>query len=920
MKPSTLLVSVILSTSAAQAAEVTSDELKHIALQYDRSLQQVGACTDQVPADKQAWQRLFDCLDIEHQALPDVLVTAQYIGPEVPEIQGRYRLSRDMIAASPKGGGDISELLDVLPGVYSGDETHSAEQQAEIVARRLSISGGQPWQTGFFLDGVNFNSRQDPAAFDLNNNEINDVAGSAQAMNINEQIVESIEVFDNNIPARYGSFSGGVVDVVTREASRKKFRYGVSMRGTNSDWNKYRIFYPQSEKATDRQLELKSPEFSKQSYSAYLSGPVSPYHSVLLSGNYLKSTVTGISLNESRQSYRENSNVLLKLTQENLWLDRVEWSTTYAPYENRNYLRDVRNSDITLKGGGVSSSIKLKQGFDSFNWHGRLAYSVSENSRQAPTHYYPWADIRGRDWGNGDEGTGTSVSREGGYGDLDKTQATTALSSGINDIFFNWGKSYHNVSAGLQLNHETLKRQRFRDTYVYNSPNREEKFLEDFNCSGFIFDCVERTTSITLEQLEQQLGEPFDENNPDHIIAREATIITAPQYFSQRRVYHQENIDVSVTNLGLYVEDSIDFNQVTLNLGLRYDYENFLRNHNIAPRISAGYRINGDANMLITAGLNRYYDSNLLTYKVREKRKPYTFQKRTVNDEGFVQGWQDVRESSGERYTYNDLRTPFSNELVLGWKHATGYVGTYAIKYIKRWREDQLVRGDERIYNEQDGFYYRAQTNDGSGKSERISLSWNYQINGHNLWANTSYQISESSSTSYDVSADDAQLSDLVILDRGAHLDENERYQETSLNSLSRVVREFGQPFTMNMGWNYRWNPYVLTSIVASYRQSFDTVRKTSNVRASEQLDRLCPSCGTGDEILLPIYEEVKVPERLLVNSALKVDLIKSGEHQLKLTTDIENLFNSRTHTVLKGDSGVETGRSFWLGISYDYK
>lgn len=920
MKPSILLVSVILTASAAHAAEVISDELKHIALQYDRSLQQVGACTDQAPADKQAWQRLFDCLDIEHQALPDMLVTAQYIGPEVPEIQGRYRLSRDMIDASPKGGGDISELLDVLPGVYSGDETYSAEQQAEIVARRLSISGGQPWQTGFFLDGVNFNSRQDPAAFDLNNNDINDVAGSTQAMNINEQIVESIEVFDNNIPARFGGFSGGVVDVVTREASRNRFNYGFSLRGTNSDWNKYRVFYPQSEKATDREFDLKSPEFSKQSYSAYLSGPISSYHSVLLSGNYLKSTVTGISLNESRQSYRENTNVLLKLTQEELWLDKIEWSTTYAPYENHNYLKDARNSDITLKGGGGSSSIKLKKGFDKFNWHGKLSYSVSENSRNSSPHFYPWANIRGRDWGDGNEGSGTLVSREGGYGDINKVQTTMALDSGIDDIFFSWGKSYHNVSAGFQLNHETLKRQRFRNTFVYNSPKKEEKFLDKFNCSGFIFDCVERTTSMTLAQLEQQLGEPFDANNPVHIIAREATIITAPQYFSLRRVYHQENIDVSVANLGLYVEDSIDFDHFTLNLGLRYDYENFLRNHNIAPRISAGYRINGDANMLITAGLNRYYDSNLLTYKVREKQKPYTFQKRTVNDEGFVQGWQDVRESSGERYTYNDLRTPFSDELVLGWKHATGHLGTYTIKYIKRWREDQLVRGDERIYNEQDGFYYRAQTNDGSGKSERISLSWNYQINGHNLWANTSYQISESSSASYDVPADDAQLSDLVFLDRGKHLNITERYQETSVSSLDRVVREFGQPFIINMGWNYRWTSYLLTSFVASYRQSFDTVRKSSEDRASAQLNRLCPSCSTGNEILLPVYDKVKVPQRLLINSALKADLIQSGEHQLKLTADIKNLFNSRTHTILKDGSGIETGRSFWLGISYDYK
>ncbi|MGR3980904.1 TonB-dependent receptor [Pseudoalteromonas sp. 1181_04] len=39
----------------------------------------------------------------------------------------------------------------------------------------------------------------------------------------------------------------------------------------------------------------------------------------------------------------------------------------------------------------------------------------------------------------------------------------------------------------------------------------------------------------------------------------------------------------------------------------------------------------------------------------------------------------------------------------------------------------------------------------------------------------------------------------------------------------------------------------------------------------------------------------------------------------VELRADVTNLFNARTNTVTEGFSGVEPGRMYWLGASYNF-
>jgi len=83
------------------------------------------------------------------EALEHIEVKGQYIGIEVPEVIGRSYLDRNFITSIAKGNGDINELIALLPGVQLSNDAFSIESLAEISAPEISISGAQPWQTGF---------------------------------------------------------------------------------------------------------------------------------------------------------------------------------------------------------------------------------------------------------------------------------------------------------------------------------------------------------------------------------------------------------------------------------------------------------------------------------------------------------------------------------------------------------------------------------------------------------------------------------------------------------------------------------------------------------------------------------------------------------------------------------------------------
>ena len=247
--------------------------------------------------------------NVEH-----IEVIGRYIGIEAPEAFGRFMLSKDFIRNAPKTTGDINDLIALLPGVQLSEDALAVSQAGEIRAKQISISGAQPWQTGFFINGMNFNSRLDPGAYNRSEGAVNDVQGGPQNFNVNSQIVDSIDVYDSNIPVEFGGFSGGVVDVQTASAVQAdKARVSLGYRGSNSDWNQYHIINGDIDDDGDVfSTDLLTPEFEQQSVNFLASTPLSENQGLLVSVNYLTAKKSKVSFREIVNTERQNINLLVK--------------------------------------------------------------------------------------------------------------------------------------------------------------------------------------------------------------------------------------------------------------------------------------------------------------------------------------------------------------------------------------------------------------------------------------------------------------------------------------------------------------------------------------------------------------------------------------------------------------------------------
>ena len=846
-----------------------------------------------------------DCANLEH-----IQVNGQFIGIEVPEVIGRAYLNRDFINATPKGNGDINELIALLPGVQLSDEAMSIDSLAEITAPEISISGAQPWQTGFSLDGMNYNNRVDPATSSRLTASANDVSGGVQTMNVNSDIVDSITVYDHNIPAEYGDFSGGIVDVKTKSPFLTGDSGSIAYRTNQSDWGQYHVIQGDEERVSETAGALEPPSYTKENLDLSLQKRFNKHHGVLFSVNYMQSEISDLSLQTMQTQKRTNINSLIKYSYRDGWIDKLDLTAMYSPYQSDAYLKDVAASDYKLEGGNMGLIANFANDTKFGYWDTKINYSRSDSSREGPEHYFSWLQIKGKEWGQlADQGDDIRLSQEGGYGNLDTVQDTINIKSSLDVPRFEWLSMEHDIKLGGEYTSQSVKRDRDQDSYNYNAPQYIFNPNNPLDCNGYTLDCVQEQYRVDLTTLAEQFGGTFNFNDPEQSLAYAENTLVAAQYFSSRQVTPQEHIDVSLSRQSLFITDSLKWWRLSLNLGLRYDYDDFLKNHNIAPRLSVGYDIFDDGNTLLTAGANRYYDASLMSYKIREQQRFSYREYRPIRDSR-LQGWQPSAYTGEFKYQFDELDTPYDDEIALGLKHATQSFGNFSGKYVRRLKKQQFsrVRSDE---VSEDGYKYIRMTNNGTGSSKRYSIAWDARFAGHSLWANVSYSENKASNLSYDADADNTPLEALVYYQEG---DEG---RAVSLSQLQMLKTNFASPVIANIGWNVDWLDSLSTGLSATYKGAYDNAVKTTRLE-SYGLTQECSTCAI-ETVYLSVYEKREIEARIMVGLNLRFNYEFVKGQNVELRADITNLFNARTNTVTEGFSGVEPGRMYWLGASYNF-
>jgi hypothetical protein len=159
---------------------------------------------------------------------PSVLVTAS---------TGRA-LAKELIDALPVGRRPV-DVAELAPGLTAN--TFNAGQ--------LAISGGFGYDNLFMVNGV-----------DTNDN----VFGTQNTLFI-EDAIAGVSVLTAGIPAEYGRFSGGVVNVVTRSGGNE---FGASFRQnlSNPDWI--------AETPRERQNNIEHADVLSSAYEGTFGGPI----------------------------------------------------------------------------------------------------------------------------------------------------------------------------------------------------------------------------------------------------------------------------------------------------------------------------------------------------------------------------------------------------------------------------------------------------------------------------------------------------------------------------------------------------------------------------------------------------------------------------------------------------------------------
>ena len=832
-----------------------------------------------------------------------IKVVGQRVNPISQSSEGSYTLDQKLIEDYNFGNGNLNDLLGVLPGVQYGESAYKADQVSNIKPPEVSVAGSYGQQSGYSIDGINNNSKLNTSNATADRNLLQDVVGHSQEVFINLQMLDEVTVYDSNIPAKYGQFAGGLVLAQTKNAEQKT-QYGFSYRQTADSFVKYQRFYAPNFDGDDT---LRIPDFGKRDFNAYYSTPINDKSGISAQFQVLESKESYDQLGTYRQQLQKNYNAMVKYHNHLSTNDLVTVSLLYAPFEGNYFDTNALNSDYKTTGGGqvINGNWEANRGWGDFD--SKFSWRRSTNDKDTSPVRLLWANAEGKSWGEYKE---SSVSVEGGYGDIEKVQDTFTFSQDfvLNAKRHRWG--YQQFNVGYKLEHQHTQFNRLEDSVIYNGV----VISPDINCNGYTVDCVETGFHRPISEIETELGRPFDFSNPQDVFLYNENLAQTGQYFQRRQVSPKGDAEAKVNYLSMYIEDEIDWGRLTAVVGLRYEYNDFFKNHTLAPRARFKYDLNSDATQALTLGLNRYYQGDVASYKLNQAMTPMREEVRKVLNNRPGQ-WEAAKLNSGYRYEYENTKTPFSDELTLAYR-AQLFGGTVEAKWLTRESKDSINR--VKGFNaEGESVLFAA--NYGGSKYERISLTWMANFDNQHVQFNVSHSSTEVARESFDGDTSVSYGGNKKVL--------NFEYDDSELvflddnlvtrNDLALERQDFNRPVVINAGWGGEWGAWRL-SASARYNGKQDAIYATDQYRSFNEAIEICTGCA-------PLSQEYQVyikderPAFWLLSGSIKYSFDIFGKDKVVLSFDGENLLNKRTYQIAPKTTGLELGRRFWLGISYKH-
>lgn len=816
----------------------------------------------------------------ESVVLDEVVVKSTSFSQQI----GTQKLTEKEIAQLPATNGNITDLLKHNPNVRFSGTSDNSNSGGEIKPNEVSFHGEKFYNNNFIVNGMSNNDNLNPP----NNSRYTDTrpaganaydlpAGSTQSFWIDTRMVKSVEAFDSNISAKYGRFTGGVVDVKLKDPELDKHSGSVSFRTTNERWAEFHTDNNRTlESATALNLQ---PKYTKQEYGLMLNQPLSDKAAVRFA--YSRKTSDIQYYHPNLQTYDENRHLsekakfgaIQRRLNENFLLNGIYlpdngdlWrlTLTYAPNRSKFYKQDVVNGAYTNTGGGFQADLEWEKTFENVAMTSRIGYKQSGNRiSHQEEDYYRYQASNYLDWVSS-----SGFAMFGGYGKSSVTSTDLLFKQDFKINEFDWANTAHKIETGWEAKITKAAHQRDKSSHNY--------IFEKANviCHG-AEACIDGEQYATTDQITE---------------AR-----------------HKKVRDDAYS---AYIQDTMTWKNLEVIAGLRMDYNQFLGKLNIAHRLSGSYDLFGDEKTRLFAGLNRYYANSMLSYKLRQGASQSLRVSRELNSDGTVGEWYNPRYTYINNYSVAKLDNPYSDEIVAGLAQDV-FGSLWTLKWVHRNSKKSLLSIDAK---DEYGQAVRVLSNQGWSKNDTFTLSIKPANSKHDFgFAKLSYDLGFSynktkTNSDYYTSEEDTHY---II------------YNNKLLTALGgRIPRDFNNPWSVKMK--------VLTefpSIGLSWGQSLSYIAGRKYIytdtkiscNGSSTVAAYREACGShiGE---VSAYKDAYQASHFMLDWRFSYKQPTFKGQYLQLDLDINNVLNRKAAaTGADGNTVYKMGRNFWFGISYNW-
>lgn len=630
--------------------------------------------------------------------MPQITVSASRIAPTT----GTTIIDKEMIDNLPKRNGSINEIIGIVPGVQYGEGSLHSFTGGEITPPPVSISGSRFYDNNYTIDGISNNSALDPA-----NQVVNDASklpGHPQMQFLDPHVIDQITVYNSNIPAEFGNFTGGQIDVKTIEPA-DYFWGNINYRTTRDTWSKFYIDPDDKDSFYHSNTKDKQPSFQKHIGGLTLNIPLSDSTAIATSYQQTFAKIPLLHLDDKNNQSRREENFFFKLAHLPLRSTRLSLTAIYSPSANEYFLKDFKTSGYRISTEGYTLSGQVEKDTAAGTVGLTIGYNAQNKKRTAAKDRFFWnASTPSIDWNSG---------KEGSLGQLETVQEDLSLKTDFSFKSLQLKQTAHLLKLGAEATYSYQHYKRPETSYYYYSPALYSS--TPFTCTS---------------------GDP--------------ACIDSEQYLTRRTVYKNADMDAEVADYAVYLQDAIAWDNLELFPGLRLSYDNLTGNKNLAPRFSASYDLFGDRGTVLFAGRNRYYSGTLLTH-ILYQAIDIENQVRTTADNS------DASWSSSTSYTYvnSDVKTPYTDETTAGVIQRV-FGGQLKLQYIYKNSRDEFARERNSALKQ-----YLLNNN---GRSEHKSLQadWQRAWKNHFFEINATWQKTTTSNIDYSAYLNPSDLTETI--------------------------------------------------------------------------------------------------------------------------------------------------------------